>query len=41
VVGVLPLGAAVFLGWVVFRSLQLAPAGQKWTILAVFLTGLA
>ena len=40
VVGVLPFGAAGFLGWVVFRSLQLAPAGQKWTIVAVFVSGL-
>jgi hypothetical protein len=40
VVGVLPASAAVFLGWPVFRSLQLAPAGQKWTILAIFVSDL-
>jgi hypothetical protein len=32
--------AAVFVGWPVFRSLQLAPAGQKWTILAIFVSDL-
>ncbi len=41
VVGVLPFGAAGFLGWVVFRSLQLAPAGQRWTIAAIVVSGLA
>jgi hypothetical protein len=40
VAGVLPTSAAVFLGWPVFRSLQLAPAGQKWTILAIFVPDL-
>jgi len=40
VIGVLPLAASVFLGWVVFRSLQLAPAGEKWTITAIIACGL-
>lgn len=40
VADVLPASAAVFLGWPVFRSLQLAPAGQKWTILPIFISGL-
>lgn len=37
---VLPASATVFLRWPVFRSLQLAPAGQKWTILPIFVSGL-
>lgn len=41
VVGVLPLSAAVFLAWVVFRSLQLAPSGEKWTMVAIVVSGLA
>jgi amino acid transporter len=40
-VGVLPLAASGFLGWVVFRSLQQAAAAEKWTITAIIATGLA
>jgi len=40
VLGVLPLGAATFLGWILTRSLQLAPGGQRWSIVAIVSTGL-
>ncbi len=33
--GVLPLGAAVFLVWIIFRSMQLAGAPENWSILGV------
>lgn len=39
-IGVFPLAASVFLAWVVWRSLQLAPPGQRWTITAITGTGL-
>jgi amino acid transporter len=37
--GVLPLAAAGFLGWVLVRSLQAAPAGQRWSVTAVIAAG--
>ena len=33
--GILPLGAAGFLGWIVVKSLQLAPASQKWSLVGI------
>jgi hypothetical protein len=30
ILGILPAGAAGFLGWIVARSLQAAPATQTW-----------
>jgi amino acid transporter len=38
--GVLPLGAAVFLGWVMVKSLQTAPASEKWSVLGILAVGL-
>jgi amino acid transporter len=38
-VGILPLGAAGFLGWVVFRSLQLAAASERWSLVGIFGAG--
>lgn len=40
VVGILPLGSAVFLGWVMVKSLQTAPASEKWSIVAILAVGL-
>jgi amino acid transporter len=40
VVGVLPLAAAVFLGWVITKSLQTAPASEKWSIVGILGVGL-
>ena len=39
-VGVLPASAAGFLGWVAYRSLQAAPAPERWTIAAIITSGL-
>jgi len=41
VLGVLPLAAAGFLGWVVVRSMQAAPAAQLWSLAGVIGVGLA
>ncbi len=38
--GLLPLAAAGFLGWIVVRSLQLAPAEQRWSVIGISATGL-
>jgi amino acid transporter len=38
-VGILPLGAAGFLGWVVVKSLQNAPASEKWSLVGIFGAG--
>ena len=41
VLGLLPVGAAGFLGWILVRSLQLAPWTQRWSFIGVVLAGLA
>ena len=38
-VGVLPLAAAGFLGWVVVKSLQAEPTSQKWALVAIVGSG--
>jgi amino acid transporter len=40
VLGVLPVAAAVFLGWIVVRSLQAAPSAQLWSLAGVVAVGL-
>ena len=37
--GVLPLGSAVFLVWIVVKSLIQAPASQRWSMLGIVLAG--
>ena len=37
--GVLPGAAAVFLVWVTVKSLQEAPASQRWSVLGIVLAG--
>jgi len=37
--GLLPFGAAVFLGWVFVKSLFQAPSGQLWSVAGVVATG--
>jgi amino acid transporter len=37
--GVLPLGAAGFLGWIIAKSMLQAPASQNWAILGVVVVG--
>jgi amino acid transporter len=39
-VGMLPLAAAAFLGWVVVKSVQTAPASQNWSLAGVLSAGL-
>ncbi len=39
-VGVLPLASAVFLAWVVVKSLQTAPASEKWSLVGIIGAGL-
>jgi amino acid transporter len=39
ILGVLPLAAAGFLGWVVVKSLQTAPATQIWSLIGVVVLG--
>jgi amino acid transporter len=40
ILGVLPLGAAGFLGWVFVKSLLAAPAQQVWSLAGIVLAGL-
>ncbi len=39
-VGVLPLGAAGFLVWIIYRSLQSAPASEVWSVIGIVAAGL-
>ncbi len=39
-VGILPLAAAGFLGWVVVKSLQSEPTSQKWALIGIVGSGL-
>src|ERR1019366_1329828 len=40
ILGILPLAAAIFLGWILERSLQTAPASQIWSMLGIVGAGL-
>jgi amino acid transporter len=40
ILGVLPLGAAGFLGWMFVRSVQLAPWTQRWSLIGIVGVGL-
>jgi amino acid transporter len=40
VLGVLPIGAAGFLGWVLVKSLQSAPAPEVWSLAGIVIAGL-
>jgi len=40
VLGILPLGAAAFLGWILVQSLETAPPGQIWSVVAIVVVGL-
>jgi hypothetical protein len=39
-VGLLPLGAAGFLGWIFVKSLGEAPWSQRWSLIGVLIAGL-
>lgn len=38
-VGILPLAAAVFLAWLLIKSLLAAPAPQLWSVLGIVVVG--
>jgi amino acid transporter len=38
-VGILPLGAAGFLCWILFKSLQTAPASERWSLVGILAAG--
>ena len=40
ILGLLPLGAAGFLGWIFTRSVQAAPAAQIWSLISIVAAGL-
>jgi amino acid transporter len=40
VLGVLPLGAAGFLGWIIYKSVQQAPASQNWSLAGIMILGI-
>ena len=40
ILGILPLGAAGFLGWMVAKSLQAAPSPQVWSLVGIVAAGL-
>jgi amino acid transporter len=40
VLGILPAGAVVFLGWVLVKSLVAAPASQLWSVVGILAGGL-
>ena len=40
VLGILPLTAAVFLAWILARSIQAAPGAQVWSLAAIVGAGL-
>jgi len=40
ILGLLPLGAAGFLGWVFVRSVMVAPAPQVWSLVGIVVAGL-
>jgi amino acid transporter len=37
--GILPLAAAVFLGWIIVKSIQQEAAGQKWSLVGILVVG--
>ncbi len=39
ILGLLPLGAAVFLGWILTKSLQSAPSSQVWSLVGIVIAG--
>jgi len=40
ILGVLPLGAAGFLGWMLVRTLQNSPSTQRWSLISILALGL-
>jgi amino acid transporter len=40
ILGILPLGAAVFLGWILTKTLSTAPTPQVWSLASIVIAGL-
>jgi uncharacterized membrane protein len=40
ILGVLPLAAAGFLGWILVKSIQAAPAAQVWSLIGIVGVGI-
>lgn len=40
ILGLLPVAAAVFLGWIAVKSLLAAPAAQLWSLIGILAVGL-
>ena len=40
VLGFLPLAAAAFLGWIIVKSIQEEPAGQRWSLVGILAAGI-
>jgi amino acid transporter len=40
ILGLLPLGAAIFLGWVFVKSLVAAPVTQRWSLIGIVVLGI-
>jgi hypothetical protein len=40
ILGLLPLGAACFPGWVFVKSLPAAPGTQRWSLVGIVILGL-
>src|SRR5258708_38647374 len=40
ILGLLPLGAAGFLGWMLVRTLQNSPSTQRWSLIGIVALGL-
>jgi amino acid transporter len=38
-VGIMPLGAAGFLAWIIYRSIRQAPAAQNWSLAGILAAG--
>ena len=39
-VGILPLAAAAFLVWIIYKSIGQAPASQNWSLVGIIAVGL-
>jgi len=37
--GILPIASAAFLGWIIVKSIQQEPAGQRWSLVGVLAVG--
>jgi len=40
VLGILPLAAAIFLGYIIVKSVQEEPSGQRWSLIGIVVVGI-